>query len=152
MLAPVRARRPAWSRALPRTVRQFTIGHCRHRLVTVEIIDSGPGMPPGCGKPSSIQWSAGVPTAQDGAWLLPRTSSVSTRQSSARAILATPRILDLPAAGTEYPLNEPPSETVWLLMTIAPSGSGKSAATGRQATQSFDSADGVISRLSHHQP
>jgi two-component system nitrogen regulation sensor histidine kinase GlnL len=29
-----------------RTLRQFTIGHCRHRLVTrVEIIDNGPGIP-----------------------------------------------------------------------------------------------------------
>jgi two-component system nitrogen regulation sensor histidine kinase GlnL len=30
-----------------RTVRQFTIGHCRHRLVTkIEIIDNGPGIAP----------------------------------------------------------------------------------------------------------
>lgn len=63
-----------------RTLRQFTIGHTRHRLVAkVEIIDNGPGIPPSCKTPSSTPWSAGARTAPASAWPSPRTSSASTR-------------------------------------------------------------------------
>ncbi|VFT29008.1 two-component sensor NtrB [Pseudomonas aeruginosa] len=42
-----------------RTLRQFTIGHTRHRLVCkVEIIDNGRAFPPSSRKPSSTPWSA----------------------------------------------------------------------------------------------
>ena len=75
-----------------RTLRQFTIGHTRHRLVTkVEIIDNGPGIPPELQETIFYPMVSGRPDGTGLGWPSPRTSSASTRgSSSARAIPATP--------------------------------------------------------------
>ena len=63
-----------------RAVRQFTIGHVRHRLAArIEIIDNGPASPRNCKTPCFIPWSAGARTVPGWAWPSPRTSSASTR-------------------------------------------------------------------------
>lgn len=63
-----------------RAMRQFTIGHVRHRLVTkIEIIDNGPGIPAELQETIFFPWSAAVRTVPGWAWPLPRTSSVSIR-------------------------------------------------------------------------
>ncbi len=64
-----------------RALRQFTIGHQRHRLV---LPGGGHRQRPGhrrrsCRTPSSTPWSAAVPTAPAWAWPSPRTSSTSIR-------------------------------------------------------------------------
>lgn len=63
-----------------RAVRQFTIGHVRHRLVArVEIVDNGPGIPAELQDTLFYPMVSGRPTVPGWAWPSPRTSSASTR-------------------------------------------------------------------------
>ena len=63
-----------------RAVRQFTIGHVRHRLVArVEIIDNGPGIPAELQDTLFYPMVSGRPDGTGLGLPLPRTSSVSIR-------------------------------------------------------------------------
>jgi len=63
-----------------RAVRQFTIGHVRHRLVArIEIIDNGPGIPAELQDTLFYPMVSGRPDGTGLGLAIPRTSSASTR-------------------------------------------------------------------------
>ncbi len=138
-----------------RTLRQFTIGHTRHRLVCkVEIIDNGPGIPAELQETIFYPMVSGRP---DGTGLgLAIAQNIISQHQGLIECEATPAI---PCSVCSCPWNkecidhEPIRDRLdRRRRPLHPLGIGKALQQEGMTTVSFDSADSVIGRLGRQQP
>ncbi len=138
-----------------RTLRQFTIGHTRHRLVCkVEIIDNGPGIPAELQETIFYPMVSGRP---DGTGLgLAIAQNIISQHQGLIECEATPAIpcSVCSCPGTRSALTMSRSETVWIVDDDRSIRWVLEKALQQEGmtTVSFDSADSVIGRLGRQQP
>lgn len=138
-----------------RTLRQFTIGHTRHRLVCkVEIIDNGPGIPAELQETIFYPMVSGRPDGT-GLGLAIAQNIISQHQGLIECEPPRPyRVQSVPAPGTRSALTMSRSETVWIVDDDRSIRWVLEKALQQEGmtTVSFDSADSVIGRLGRQQP